>query len=86
MDVRGLEYPCAYPVKVFLKPDAAAEAELLTRVRAAAGADSPVEVSRNTSRGGAYICLTLTFTATDADHALRVGAAARDAPGVLLSV
>jgi len=86
MDKSGLSYPCRFPVKVFLKPDEGTEAGVVARVRAELTADDELELRRSRSSSGGYVCLTLTFTATDADQVSRVAAAVRDAPGVLLSV
>lgn len=86
MDARGLEYPCTFPVKVFLKPDAANEAHVESLVRAELAAGSPLQIQRSLSSSGAYTCLSLSFTATDAEQIRRIGTALRDAPGVLLSI
>lgn len=86
METPGLEYPCSYPIKVFLKPGEEAEARIEALVRAELAEGESLQVKRSNSSSGAYVCLTLTFTATDAEHAKRVGSAVRDAPGVLLSL
>lgn len=86
MDTCGLEYPCTFPIKVFLKPDAANEAQVESLVRAELAAGSPLQVRRSLSNSGAYTCLSLSFTATDAEQIRRIGTALRAAPGVLLSI
>lgn len=86
LDAHELKYPCTFPVKVFLKPDAADEAHVESLVRAELAAASPLQIQRSLSSSGAYTCLTLSFTATDAEQIRRIGAALRDTPGVLLSI
>lgn len=82
----GLSYPCAYPVKVFLRPDAAAEAALVAGVRAELAPGAALEVARRPSSSARYICLTLRFTAQDAEQVGRVAARLRKAPGVLMAL
>lgn len=86
MDPRAISFPCPFPVKVFLRPDADTEAEIERRLRALLAPQAQLAVTRHLSSAGRYVCLTLTFTAADAEHARRVGVAMRDAPGVILAI
>ncbi len=86
VDACELEYPCTFPVKVFLRPDAANEAQVEVRVRDELAAGAALRIQRRLSSSGAYTCLTLSFTAVDAEQILRIGTALRNAPGVLLSI
>lgn len=81
-----LEYPCRFPIKVFVRPSAETETRIEALVRGALPDATPVTVERRSSRSGHYLCLTLTFTARDAEQVRRVGAAVRDADGVLLAI
>ncbi|TAM09784.1 MAG: DUF493 domain-containing protein [Nevskiaceae bacterium] len=82
----GLSYPCAYPVKVFLRPDAEVEAALVAGIRAELAPGAALEVVRRPSSSARYICLTLRFTAQDAEQVGRIAARLRAAPGVLMTL
>ncbi|HEU0195650.1 MAG TPA: DUF493 domain-containing protein [Nevskiaceae bacterium] len=86
MNDGGLSYPCVYPVKVFLHPDAAHEAALVAGVRAELAADAPLDVERRPSSAGRYVCLTLRLTVQSAAQAERIAAVVRAADGVLMSL
>ncbi|MDN5844429.1 MAG: DUF493 domain-containing protein [Alcaligenaceae bacterium] len=82
----GLEYPCAFPIKVFLRPDPLQEEALIQAVQAQLDASASLEVERRNSSNGRYLCLTLRFNASSAEHAKRVAAVVRSADGVLMAL
>lgn len=82
----SLDYPCSYPAKVFLRPDAATETALIKRVQTQLEPGTPLEVERRPSAAGTYLCLTLRFTAQSAEHAQRVAATIRAADGILMAL
>lgn len=79
-------YPCDFPVKAFLRPDAADEAALIRKIEAALGPGNPLEVGRRPSSQGRYVCLTLRFRARDAAHARRIGALIHRDERVLIAI
>jgi putative lipoic acid-binding regulatory protein len=83
---RGLTYPCSFPVKVFIRPDAAVEERLQTLVRNHLQPQATLEVERRNSSTGKYLCLTLTFVAEDEAHLTRITGAISADPGVVLSL
>lgn len=85
-DVARLSYPCLYPVKVFLRPDAEAEARLVAQLRAELAPGAALEVERRPSANARYVCLTLRFTAQDAAQVERIATRLRSAPGVLMAL
>ena len=58
-----LEFPNRYPLKVVGKPSPDFEPQILELVRARCPKAEDIEISRNESKGGKYVALTLTFTA-----------------------
>ncbi|MBL6750889.1 MAG: DUF493 domain-containing protein [Nevskia sp.] len=86
MKPAGLVYPCEFPVKLFIRPDAAVEQRLESLVRSHLDAGAPLTVERRSSAKGNYLCLTLVFVARSEDHLLRITQAVREDPGVVLSL
>jgi uncharacterized protein len=86
LQVTGLSYPCSFPLKLFIRPDAAVEERLQALVRSELPPDAPIEVERRASAKGNYLCLTLTFTAEDEAHLTRIIKAAGADPGVVLAL
>ena len=86
MQPRGLTYPCSFPVKVFIRPDAEVEERLQALVRGLLQPAAELEVERRASATGKYLCLTLTFVAEDEAHLLRITGAIGADPGVVLSL
>ena len=82
----GLVYPCSFPVKVFVRPDAEVEERLQTLVRSHLQPDAGLEVERRSSANGKYLCLTLIFVAEDEAHLTRITKAITADPGVVLSL
>lgn len=80
----GLDYPADFPVKLFLRPDAEAEAAVLAAITEALG--SPPRSQRKPSSNGRYVCLSLNFTATDAEQVERMRQAIAAQPAVILSL
>lgn len=80
----SLEYPADFPVKLFLRPDTAAEAAVLAAVTTAIGTAPRSE--RRPSANGRYVCLSLNFTATDAAQVERMREAIAAQPAVILSL
>jgi putative lipoic acid-binding regulatory protein len=83
---RGLTYPCSYPVKVFIRPDAEVEQRLQALVRERLAADAPLEIERRASSTGKYVCLTLVFTAEDESQLMGITGAISADPGVVLAL
>ncbi|MDE0854149.1 MAG: DUF493 domain-containing protein [Nevskia sp.] len=82
----GLVYPCSFPVKVFVRPDAEVEDRLQTLVRSHLQPEAVLEVERRSSANGNYLCLTLIFIAEDEAHLTRITQAIGADPGVVLSL
>ena len=82
----GMVYPCAFPLKIFIKPDE----EVATRIAALAHAQlaigATVEVSRRLSSTGKYLALTLNFIAENREHLDRVIKVVTADPGVILAL
>lgn len=85
-DVVGLVYPCAFPVKVFIRPEPEVEERVQELVRGHLQPQALLEVERRSSSTGKYLCLTLTFIAEDEAHLTRITAAIGADPGVVLSL
>lgn len=83
---KGLEYPCEFPLKLFIRPDEELVRRLTALAHAALPAGSTVDASRRMSSGGKYLALTLSFTAQDAEHLDRVIKAVTADPGVILAL
>lgn len=81
-----LEYPCLFPIKVFLRPSPDIETRIEELVREALPEAAQMTVKRRRSRSGRYLCMTLTFMARDAGQVRQIGRALRDAEGVLLAI
>ncbi|HEX7380598.1 MAG TPA: DUF493 family protein [Nevskiaceae bacterium] len=79
-------YPCDFPIKAFMRPDAQAEAALIRRIEAALGPGTRLDVGRRSSAHGRYVCLTLRFRARDAAHARRIGALVHRDERVLMAL
>jgi uncharacterized protein len=86
MEPRGLTYPCSFPVKVFIRPEAGVEDRLQALVRTHLQPEATLEVERRSSSNGKYLCLTLTFIAEDEAHLTRITSAIGADPGVVLSL
>lgn len=86
MTVPPLDYPCPYPIKVFLRPDSTVEAALAERVRGELAPGAGLEIERQPSSKGGYVCLTLRFDVQSASHAERVADAVRTSDGVLMAI
>jgi uncharacterized protein len=85
-EARGLTYPCSFPVKVFIRPEAGVEDRLQSLVRTHLQPEAALEIERRSSSTGKYICLTLTFVAEDEAHLTRITSAIGADPGVVLSL
>jgi Protein of unknown function (DUF493). len=86
-DAEFAPYPRPFPVKLFLRPDPAHEAALeALAAELTADQEQPATVERRPSRGGRYLCVTVTFEARDAEHARRIGLALAAANGVIMSL
>jgi putative lipoic acid-binding regulatory protein len=83
---KGLEYPCEFPLKLFIRPDEEVVRRLMALAHSALPIGSAVNASRRMSSGGKYLALTLSFIAQDADHLDRVIKAVTADPGVLLAL
>ena len=83
---RGLTYPCSFPVKVFVRPDAEVEQRLQDLVRSHLQPEAGLEVERRASANGKYLCLTLIFVAEDEAHLTRITQSISADPGVVLSL
>jgi putative lipoic acid-binding regulatory protein len=81
---KGLDYPCDFPVKVFLRPEPGAEAALLKAFTEAVG--TTPRSSKRPSSNGKYLCVSLNFTATDAEQVERMRAAIAAQPAVVLAL
>jgi len=86
MEPVGLVYPCSFPVKVFVRPDAGVEQRLEALVRAQLQPEAGLEIERRASAKGNYLCLTLTFVAEDEAHLTRITKAIAADPAVVLSL
>ena len=86
MEPRGLTYPCSFPVKVFIRPEAGVENRVQALVRGHLQPEGTLEVERRASSNGKYLCLTLTFVAEDEAHLTRITSAISADPGVVLSL
>lgn len=86
MNIPTLDYPCEYPVKVFVKPDDTNEAHIEALVRAELKPGASISIKRSLSQNSRYACLTLQFIVDDAEQAHRIGQVLRDAPEVLLAI
>ncbi len=86
MEPVGLVYPCEFPVKVFVRPDAEVEKRLQDLVRTHLQPEAALEIERRASAQGKYLCLTLIFVAEDEAHLTRITTAIKADPGVVLSL
>lgn len=81
-----LQYPTAFPIKLFLKPDPAAEAEIVALLQAALDAGNQLEAARKLSSKGGYACLSLTYTAQNEAEVARLRQIITSDPRVILSI
>jgi putative lipoic acid-binding regulatory protein len=86
MEPVGLVYPCSFPVKVFVRPDAEVEERLRALVRSHLQPEAGLEIERRLSAKGNYLCLTLIFIAEDEAHLTRITKAIGADPGVVLAL
>jgi putative lipoic acid-binding regulatory protein len=86
MEPVGLVYPCEFPVKVFVRPDAEVEQRLETLVRGHLQPEAVLQIERRASAQGKYLCLTLIFVAEDEAHLTRITKAIGTDPAVVLSL
>jgi putative lipoic acid-binding regulatory protein len=63
-----IEYPCAFPIKVMGTQDPGFEAAMVDIVRRFDPAFDTTSVERRPSKGGNYLGLTLTVTATSREQ------------------
>ena len=85
-DAPSLEYPAPFPIKLFLKPDARVEEALLEALREVLNPGNQIESARRPSSGGKYICLSLSYTAQDADEVERIRQLVNAHPQVIMSL
>ncbi len=82
----GLVYPCEFPLKAIVRPNAETEQRLVELARGQLAEGAMLEVSRRPSSGGKYLSLTLNFVAEDAAHLQRVIDVVCADPGVVLAL
>ena len=61
-----LEYPCSFPVKIFIRPSDSDKQRITSLVTDVAG--QPVALDERISNGGKYMCLSVAFPARDEAH------------------
>ena len=81
-----LQYPTAFPIKLFMKPDPDAEAQIVEQLRAALDPGNQLEAARTLSSKGAYACLSLTYTAQNEAEVARLRQIITSDPRVILSI
>ena len=80
-------YPRPFPVKLFLRPNTEHEVALEALVGSlTTDQPRPATIERRASRGGRYVCITVTFVARDAEHARHVGQTLAAASGVIMAL
>ena len=67
-----LEFPCDFPVKVFGEDTPEFAALVFNTVSAHVPGLQKSNVTRNTSKKGRYVAITITFTATSRDQLDRI--------------
>ncbi len=68
----GLEFPCAYPVKVMVRSGSAARAEVLSVVAAHAHYSRADDVRTRASRNGRFESITITVQAQSREQLERL--------------
>ena len=86
MQPQGLTYPCEFPLKLFVRPDPEVERRLQALLASHLAEGAELTLERRTSTKGNYVCLTFNFVAENEPHVLRITAAVRADPGVVLSL
>ena len=81
-----MEFPCAFPLKVFVKPEADVDQQILTLLEPHVGVLPLIAVQRKVSRTGKFISLTVNFTATSKPQVDAVFAALQDHPLVVMAM
>lgn len=82
--LRNQDYPCRYPFKLVLKPDAVDEVE--RRIKAVCKPAQRLSIKLRQSRNGRYVALTASIEADRAETIETVYAALADAPGIVTSL
>jgi len=82
----GLQYPCEFPLKVFVRPDPETETRIAGLAHAELALGATITVTRRLSSHGKYVALTLNFIAEDAAQLDRVIKAVTADPGVILAL
>lgn len=81
-----MEFPCAFPLKVFVKPEDDIEQQILDLLEPHVGKLPRSACQRKISRTGKYMALTVNFTATSKPQVNAVFAALHDSPLVVMSM
>jgi putative lipoic acid-binding regulatory protein len=81
-----MEFPCDFPLKVFVKPESDVDQQILTLLEPHVGALPLSAVQRKVSRTGKFISLTVNFTATGKPQVDAVFAALQGHPLVVMAM
>lgn len=81
-----MEFPCAFPLKVFVKPEDDVEQQILDLLEPHVGKLPLSACQRKISRTGKYMALTVNFTATSKPQVDAVFAALGDTPLVVMAM
>lgn len=81
-----MEFPCAFPLKVFVKPANDVDQQILTLLEPHIGKLPLSAVQRKVSRTGKFISLTVNFTATSKPQVDAVFAALSNSDLVVMAM
>lgn len=81
-----MEFPCAFPLKVFVKPEDDVEQQLLDLLEPHVGKLPRSACQRKISRTGKYMSLTINFTATSKPQVDAVFATLGESPLVVMAM
>lgn len=82
--LRALDYPCEYPLKLVVRPEAVDD--IRARLQGAAPHDAALNMHQRASRNGRYIALTAKFTANNAEEIEALYAGLASAEGIVMSL
>ena len=81
-----MEFPCAFPLKVFVKPVNDVDQQILALIEPHVGKLPLSAVQRKVSRTGKFISLTVNFTATSKPQVDAIFAALGDSELVVMAM